>query len=41
MRRVYGGSRLATGLRWVVLMLLHLVGIGLAIGAAVGFGIVH
>ena len=41
MRRVYGGSRLATGLRWIVLMLLHLAGIGLAIGAAVGFGIVH
>ncbi|MBW8899204.1 MAG: DUF3667 domain-containing protein [Massilia sp.] len=41
MRRVYGGARLATGLRWIVLMLLHLVGIGLAIGAAVGFGVVH
>ena len=41
MRHVYGGSRLATGLRWIVLMLLHLAGIGLAIGAAVGFGIVH
>jgi hypothetical protein len=41
MRRVYGGSRLATGLRWIVLMVLHLIGMGLAIGAAVGFGIVH
>lgn len=41
MRRVYGGSRLATGLRWLVVMALHLIGIGLAIGAAVGFGILH
>ena len=41
MQRVYGGLRLATGLRWVVLMVLHLIGIGLAIGAAVGFGILH
>jgi hypothetical protein len=41
MRRVYGGSRLVTGVRWCVLMLLHVIGIGLAIGAAVGFGILH
>jgi hypothetical protein len=41
MRRVYGGSRLATGLRWIVLMVLHLIGMSLAIGAAVGFGILH
>jgi hypothetical protein len=41
MWRVYGGSRFATGLRWLVLMALHGVGICLAIGAAVGFGILH
>jgi hypothetical protein len=41
MRRVYGGSRLATGLRWFVLMALHVTGMGLAIGAAFGFGILH
>jgi hypothetical protein len=41
MRRVYGGSRLVTGLRWLVLMALHVVGMALAIGAAFGFGIVH
>jgi hypothetical protein len=41
MRRVYGGSRLATGVRWFVLMALHVVGMTLAIGAAVGFGVLH
>jgi hypothetical protein len=41
MRRVYGGSRLATGLRWLVLMALHVTGLGVAIGAAFGFGILH
>lgn len=41
MRRVYGGSRLMTGLRWFVLMALHVTGMGLAIGAAFAFGIVH
>ena len=41
MRRVYGGSRIGTGLRWVVLMTLHVFGIALAIAAAVGFGILH
>jgi hypothetical protein len=41
MRRVYGGSRLATAGRWFVLMALHVIGIGLAIFAAVGFGILH
>jgi hypothetical protein len=41
MRRVYGGSRLVTGLRWLVLMALHVVGMALAIGAAFGFGILH
>lgn len=41
MRRVYGGSRLVTGVRWFVLMALHVTGMGLAIGAAFGFGILH
>jgi hypothetical protein len=41
MRRVYGGSRKLTGLRWIVLMLLHLLTLGLAIGAAVAFGVLH
>lgn len=41
MRRVYGGSRLVTGVRWFVLMALHVTGMGLAIGAAFAFGIVH
>lgn len=31
MRRVYGGSRLTTGARWLVLMLLHLVSLVLAL----------
>jgi hypothetical protein len=38
---VYGGSRTLTGLRWIVLMLLHLLTLGLAIAAAVAFGILH
>ncbi|KLU36044.1 hypothetical protein AB595_15155 [Massilia sp. WF1] len=41
MRRVYGGSRKLTGLRWIFLMLLHLVTVGLAIVAALAFGILH
>jgi hypothetical protein len=41
MRRVYGGSRLVTGLRWLVLMALHVTGVGVAIGAAFAFGILH
>jgi hypothetical protein len=41
MRRVYGGSRLTTGARWLVLMALHVTGMGLAIMAAFGFGILH
>ena len=41
MRRVYGGSRLVTGVRWLVLMALHVVGMVLAIVSAVGFGILH
>lgn len=41
MRHVYGGGRILTGLRWIVLMLLHLLGMSLAVAAAVAFGIVH
>lgn len=41
MRRVYGGGRIITGLRWIVLMLLHLLGMSLAVAAAVAFGVVH
>jgi hypothetical protein len=41
MRRVYGGSRKLTALRWIVLMFLHLVTLGLAILAAVAFGVLH
>jgi hypothetical protein len=41
MRRVYGGGRMLTALRWIVLMLLHIVTIGLAIFVAVAFGTLH
>jgi hypothetical protein len=41
MRRVYGGGRVLTGLRWMALMLLHLITISLAIFAAVLFGLMH
>jgi hypothetical protein len=41
MRRVYGGSRTLTALRWIALMILHLVTLGLAILAAVAFGALH
>jgi hypothetical protein len=41
MRRVYGGSRKLTALRWVVLMFLHLLTVGLAIFAVVAFGVLH
>jgi hypothetical protein len=40
MRKVYGGSRLVTALRWIVLMTLHLVCIGLAIAVAAGLAVV-
>lgn len=36
MRRVYGGGRMVTGLRWLVLMTLHLLSIVLAIVLVVG-----
>lgn len=41
MRRVYGGGRVLTGLRWIVLMLFHMITISLAVTAAVLFGIMH
>lgn len=41
MRHVYGGGRVLTGLRWLVLMFFHLSSMSLAVGAAVAFGIVH
>jgi hypothetical protein len=40
MRKVYGGSRLATWARWIVLMALHLVGMVLAIFGALAMAIV-
>lgn len=40
MRKVYGGSRLATWVRWIVLMMLHLVGMALAILGAFALAIV-
>lgn len=36
MRRVYGGGRIVTGLRWILLMALHVLSIALAVAAAVG-----
>ncbi|MGB9108761.1 MAG: hypothetical protein WCC39_08750, partial [Telluria sp.] len=41
MRRVYGGSRKATALRWIVLMFLHLVTLVTAIASTVGVGVFH
>ena len=41
MRRVYGGARTLTALRWSVLMLLHVAGLALAIVAGVLFGALH
>lgn len=41
MRRVYGGSRVVTAVRWMVLMFLHLLTMGVAIAGALAFGIVH
>jgi hypothetical protein len=41
MRRVYGGSRKLTALRWIVLMLLHLLSIVAAVLTAVAFGVLH
>jgi hypothetical protein len=41
LQRVYGGRKRATVLRWLVLMLLHLVSIGYAIVGALLFAVVH
>jgi hypothetical protein len=41
MRRVYGGSRIVTALRWMVLMFLHLVTMGFAVLGGVAFGVMH
>ncbi|MGX4643281.1 DUF3667 domain-containing protein [Massilia sp. SYSU DXS3249] len=39
MRKVYGGSRLVTALRWIVLMTLHLLCIAMAIAAAAALAV--
>ena len=41
MRRVYGGSRKLTALRWCTLMFLHVVSLAVAIAATVGVGVSH
>ena len=41
MRRVYGGSRFVTALRWTVLMFLHLLTMGFAVIGGVAFGVMH
>jgi hypothetical protein len=38
MRRVYGGSRRATAMRWIVLLTLHLLSLGMAV-MIVAFGV--
>lgn len=40
MRRVYGGSRLATAVRWAVLMMLHVVSLSLAATGALALAFV-
>ncbi|THC41012.1 DUF3667 domain-containing protein [Massilia sp. Mn16-1_5] len=40
MRKVYGGSRLLTALRWIVLMTLHLFCIAMAIAAAAALAVI-
>jgi hypothetical protein len=40
MRKVYGGSRLATWARWIVLMVLHLVGMVLAVFGALAMAVI-
>jgi hypothetical protein len=39
MRRVYGGGRLSTAVRWLVLMLMHIVCTTLAVLAAASLAI--
>jgi hypothetical protein len=41
MRRVYGGARTLTGLRWIVLMCLHLLTMVVAILLATAYGVLH
>ena len=41
MRRVYGGSRLVTGLRWMVLGALHVLSLVLAVAVAFGWAILY
>ena len=41
MRRVYGGSRLVTGLRWIVLAVLHVLSLLLAVVFAFGWAVMH
>jgi hypothetical protein len=41
MRRVYGGSRTLTALRWIVLMCLHLLTMVVAILLATAYGVLH
>lgn len=41
MRRVYGGSRWATGLRWMALMMAHMLSLSAAIVAALGLAILN
>nr|WP_307728145.1 DUF3667 domain-containing protein [Massilia terrae] len=41
MRKVYGGSRIATLVRWMVAMLLHLIGMFSAIVSAFMMAVVH
>lgn len=40
MHRVYGGARLATGLRWIVLSMLHVLSLFLAVVVAMGAALV-
>ncbi|MEW6370872.1 MAG: hypothetical protein AB1584_08055 [Pseudomonadota bacterium] len=40
MRRVYGGSRTVTALRWIVLMTLHMLSIATAIALATALALV-
>jgi hypothetical protein len=41
MRRVYGGSRLATFWRWCVLMLFHLLSMSAAIAGLLWYATTH
>jgi hypothetical protein len=38
---VFGGSRFATFLRWMVVMLLHVIGMTVAIFGAFAMAVVH